>query len=114
MRASLTLRFVIGVVASAVTVGTLAAADIEVKIEYDTKGDFTSLRTYTWLATPPYAYATTMAPPARDERFERDTLDEPIRAAVDRVLSAKGFTFAEPGSSPEAAKKLFAKFPPRR
>ena len=112
MRASLTLGFVISVVASAVTVGTLATADVMVKTEYDTKGDFTSLRTYTWLPTPPYT--TTMAPQARDERFERDTLDEPIRAAVDRVLSVKRFTFAEPDASPDAAKKLFAKFPPRR
>lgn len=77
----------------------LAAADIKVKTEYDRKADFASLRTYTWLPTPPYT--TTMAPQARDERFERETLDEPIRAAMDRVLISKHFTFAEPGSSPD-------------
>lgn len=78
---------------------TLAAADIKVKTEYDKKADFASLRTYTWLPTPPYT--TTLAPQARDERFERERLDEPIRAAMDRALIAKKFTIAEPESSPD-------------
>jgi hypothetical protein len=84
---------------SAAMVVTLAAADIKVKTEYDREADFASLRTYTWLPTP--SYTTTMAPHAPDERFERERLDEPIRAAVDRVLIAKHLPASEPGSSPD-------------
>ena len=75
------------------------AADVKVKTEHDRNADFSSLRTYTWLPTPPYTMG--MAPGARDERFEREALDAPIRAAVDGVLRSKQFSVADQASEPD-------------
>ena len=90
-------RLMVGVAVAAAVV-TLAA-DVKVKTDHDKQADFTLLRTYTWLPTPPFTM--NMAPEARDERFEREALDAPIRASADNVLRAKKFTVAEPSAAPD-------------
>lgn len=77
----------------------LDAAGVKVKTEHDRTADFASLRSYGWLPTPPYTI--NIAPEARDDRFERDALDAPIRAAIDRVLASKRFSGAAPGAEPD-------------
>jgi hypothetical protein len=100
------VSFAIGL--SAAVVAELAGADIKISTNHDRKADFTALRSYEWLPTPPYT--SQIAPSARDERLEREALDEPIRAAVDAVLASKGFTVAESGAQPDFLVVYYAAF----
>lgn len=74
----------------------LDAADVKVKTEYDRSADFTAVRSYAWLPTPPYR--THVAPEADDRFLAQDTLDAPIHAAIDRALAAKGLAPATSGA----------------
>jgi hypothetical protein len=65
-------------------------AAVDVKTNYDRKTDFKAMRSYAWLETPPYR--TEIAPDVRDPWLTKESLDAPIRAAVDRALTAKKFT----------------------
>ena len=93
MRTAIHVALVLGICHAAASI-PLDAAGVTVKTEYDRSAEFASLRSYRWLPTPPY----TIAPEARDHRLERDALDGPIKAAIDKVLAGKRFTVVE-GSS---------------
>jgi hypothetical protein len=96
VRVPLRLGVTFGILVT-VSGGALVAERLKVSVEHDEKTDFSTLRTYEWLPTPPYKIA--VAPQARDARFEREALDGPIRAAVDAALGARRFTPAAPGST---------------
>jgi hypothetical protein len=92
----------------AVAVAGLEAAGIKVKTEHDRNADFASLRSYAWLPTPPYV--SQVAPEARDPRLAEEALDEPIRAAVDRVLAGKGFAASADAAEPDVHVVYYAAF----
>ena len=98
MRTATYVALVLGSVYATATT-SLDAAGVKVKTEHDRTADFTSLRVYRWLPTPPYNVG--IAPEARDKRLERDALDGPIKAAIDRVLAGKRFTVSEDTSEPD-------------
>jgi hypothetical protein len=96
MRASLHCLALTSIVVAAAVAG-LEAAAIRVK-------------------TPPHT--SQAAPEVRDPRLAEEALDQPIRAAVDRVLAGKGFAASADAAEPDfhvdtAGRKMFAKFPPR-
>jgi hypothetical protein len=101
------LWFVLGLVSVVIPLA-LVAADIDVKTEYDRKVDFRPLRSYVWLPAPPYT--STVAPEVRAQGLDRETLDEPIRAAIDRVLAAKQFRVVRDGSQPDLHIVYYAAF----
>jgi uncharacterized protein DUF4136 len=99
---------VLASIAVAMAVVGLDAAGIKVETEHDRKADFASLRSYAWLPTPPYV--SQVAPDARDPRLAEEALDEPIRAAVDRVLAGKGFAASADAAGPDFHVVYYAAF----
>lgn len=94
MRPALALGLVV------LTVAALQAADVKIDVKVDKSATFKGPRTYVWLETPPYTTST--APDVlRDERLEKEALDGPIRAAVDRELTARGWRPAAAGQEPD-------------
>jgi len=84
------------------------AAGVKVKTEYDRSADFSALRSYAWLPTPPYRTQTTTE--VEDRFLHADALDTPIRAAVDRALAGKGLKPAPDGTSPDCFLVYYAAF----
>ena len=80
-------------VALAVLLGALGgcASSLQIQSEHDPRFDFSSVRTYEWLAVAQPEFGSNTAPEFRDPRFEAEALDPPIRAAVDRELAARGY-----------------------
>jgi Domain of unknown function (DUF4136) len=75
-----------------------SAQKVKVEANRDMKADFTTLRTYTWLPSPPTKRDT--APDAvTDPRISQKALGTHIVGAVDRELSARGLTRIEQGES---------------
>src|SRR5215204_1582782 len=97
MRTAIPFALLLGFV-HAMSMTTLGA-DMKVTTEHDRMADFAVLHSYDWLPTPPYTM--NMAPEARDERLQRDALDEPIRAAIDKALAGKRFSAAASPSEPD-------------
>jgi hypothetical protein len=64
---------------------------IQVRSDFDTAADFSRLRTYHWLQTPPNA--------PRDPRIDNDLIQSRVRSAVNSELHAKGY--AEAGDNPD-------------
>jgi hypothetical protein len=62
---------------------TSACSQFRIRTDYDRTADFQALRTYAWRAEPPL--------PSGDPRIDNAWIDTRVRAAVDRVLAAKGF-----------------------
>ena len=79
--------------ALAVLLGALGgcASSLQIQSEHDPRFDFSSVRTYDWLAIDQPEFDSNTAPEFRDPRFEAEALDPPIRAAVDRELAARGY-----------------------
>ncbi len=79
--------------ALAVLLGALSgcASSLQIQSEHDPRFDFSSVRTYDWLAIDQPEFDSNTAPEFRDPRFEAEALDPPIRAAVDRELAARGY-----------------------
>lgn len=82
------LRPVVACLLACAIVAALEAADVKVKTDYDTSADFSALRSYVWLPTPPYRTQT--SPTVKDNFVAPEVIDAPIRAAIDRQLAAKG------------------------
>jgi hypothetical protein len=95
---------VIGVVAITV----VETAGVKVKTEYDRTADFSGLRSYSWLATPPYR--TQISPEAQDRFLSADLIDAPLRATVDRALAAKGLKLAADGAMADCFLVYYAAF----
>lgn len=94
--------------AGLVAVTAVQAAGVKVKTEFDRSADFTALRSYGWLPTPPYR---TQASPDFNDRFlSPETIDAPLRAAVDRALAAKGLRPAAEGTTPDCYLVYYAAF----
>jgi hypothetical protein len=76
---------------------TLATAQkINVESNHDQKADFSALRTYGWLPSPPVK--TDLAPDAvTDPRLTHEVLGPHIIAAVDRELAMRGLQRIEEG-----------------
>jgi hypothetical protein len=91
-----------------VAVAALDAAGVKVKTDYDRSADFAALRSYAWLPAPPYR--TQVSPDVQDRFLARETLDAPIRAAVDRVFAAKGLKPAPEGSPADCYVVYYAAF----
>lgn len=61
-------------------------SSISVKQDYDREADFSALKTYDWMQTPPAATGDVKA------ALERNSLlDKRVRSGVDAQLSAKGY-----------------------
>src|SRR4051794_10404514 len=104
MRRLAVLLCVVGVAAAAV----VHAAGVKVKTEFDRSADFTALRSYSWLPTPPYQTQTS---PDIDDRFlAADVIDRPLRATVEQALAAKGLTPAAAGAAPDCFLVYYAAF----
>jgi hypothetical protein len=86
----------------------LDAVDVKVSVEHDPTADFSALRTYHWLPTPPYL--NQLPPETRDPRLKKESLDEPIRAAVDRALGEKRFKRAASTATPDFYVLYYAAF----
>ena len=85
---------------TAVLSAAILGASVKVTIKFDRSATLTEPRTYTWLDSPPYL--TDVAPDLlRDERLEKSALDGPIRAAVDRELTARRWRPVAHGDNPE-------------
>ena len=80
------------------TVTVVQAAGVKVKTEYDRSANFSGLRSYSWLPTPPYI--TQISPEVGDKFLSQDVIDAPLRATVDQALAAKGL---KPAADPAAA-----------
>ena len=70
---------------------TCACSSVKVKYDFDKGADFSSLRTYEWIAKPD----TQNVSPAKKRR--RVFLDQLIRNAASKELAAKGFR-VDPGN----------------
>jgi hypothetical protein len=94
----------VGLLAAAV----VQAADLKVKTEYDRNADFSALRSYRWLPTPPYQTQT--APDRQDRFLSAEIIDAPLRATVEQALAAKGLTPAAEGATPDCFLVYYAAF----
>jgi len=101
------LPVVIGVI-GVVAVSVVQTAGIKVKTEYDRTADFPALRSYSWLATPPYRTQT--SPDAGDRFLSAELIDAPLRATVDRALAAKGLKPAPEGTTADCFLVYYAAF----
>lgn len=72
--------------------GVFAAgcATVSVNSDYDTKADFSKLRTYAW--------ESESQPAVGDPRIDSSLLNSRIRTAVDQTLSSRGFQKVETGT----------------
>jgi hypothetical protein len=61
-------------------------SQFKIRTDYDRAADFQALRTYAWRPEPPL--------PSGDPRFDNSLIDSRVRAAVERVLAAKGYAKA--------------------
>ena len=95
---------VVGIVAVAV----VQTAGVKVKTEYDRSANFSALRSYSWLPTPPYRTQT--SPDAADRFLSAELIDAPLRATVDRALAAKGLKPAPDGTAPDCFLVYYAAF----
>jgi Domain of unknown function (DUF4136) len=87
-------RVVAGFFACALFATLPAAQKIKVESQRDEKADFTALRTYSWLPSPPIKSG--IAPDAvTDPTLSQDVLGPHIVSAVDRELTARGLTRSE-------------------
>jgi hypothetical protein len=67
------------------------AAQVAVTADYDRSANFAALRTYAWRPGAQQGVS--------DPRFDNTLLDMRVRAAVDRVLTAKGYQQAAPATT---------------
>ena len=78
---------------SLVILALAGCARVSVTTDYDRSANFSGLRTYTW--RPGKQQGT------GDPRIDSTLLDARMRAAVDRVLAAKGYQKAAPEATPD-------------
>lgn len=69
-----------------------ACTQFKIRTDYDSAADFRALRTYAWRPERPL--------PSGDARFDNSLIDAQVRAAVERVLTAKGYA-KEPSARPD-------------
>ena len=90
------------------TVAVVQAAGVKVKTEYDRSANFSALRSYSWLPTPPYA--SQISPEVGDKFLSQDVIDGPLRATVDQALAAKGLKPVAEGATPDCFLVYYAAF----
>jgi len=90
------------------TVTVVQAAGVKVKTEYDRSANFSALRSYSWLPTPPYL--TQVSPEVGDRFLSADVIDAPFRTTVDQALAAKGLRPAAEGTTPDCFLVYYAAF----
>jgi len=91
-----TFRVPAFLVAAGLVAAVAAAQKVKIETHRDEKANFTSLRTYTWLPSPPSPRI--VAPDAKgDPTLTQEVLGPHIIAAVDRELAARGLTKIESG-----------------
>jgi len=90
------------------TVAVVQAAGVKVKTEYDRSANFSALRSYSWLPTPPYA--TQISPEVGDKFLSQDVIDAPLRTTVDQALAAKGLKPVAEGVTPDCFLVYYAAF----
>jgi len=83
-------------------------AGVKVKTEFDRNADFSALRSYSWLPTPPYQTQT--SPDVKDRFLSPETIDAQLRATVDDALAAKGVRAAPEGATPDCFLVYYAAF----
>lgn len=90
------------------TVVAVQAAGVKVKTEFDRSANFSALRSYSWLPTPPYR--TQVSPEAGDRFLSAEVIDTPFRTTVDQALAAKGLKPAPEGTVPDCFLVYYAAF----
>ena len=76
---------------SLITVTIAGCSRVTVTTDHDPSAHFGTLHTYAWRPGPQQG--------VDDPRFDSTLIDKRVRAAVDRVLAAKGYRTAAPGST---------------
>ncbi len=94
-----------GVLAAGVA---LDGVSVNVTTQHDPSVDFAKLRTYRWLPTP--LYQSQQSAETRDPQLARETLDEPIKNAVERGLSANRFKRVSSTGTPDFHVLYYAAF----
>jgi hypothetical protein len=86
----------------------LDGVSVNVTTQHDPSVDFAKLRTYRWLPTP--LYQNQQSADSRDPQLARETLDEPIKDAVERGLSANKFKRVSSTGTPDFHVLYYAAF----
>jgi len=94
----------VGVMAAVV----VQAAGVKVKTEFDRSANFSALRSYSWLPTPPYR--TQVSPEVGDRFLSADVIDAPFRTTVDQALAARGLKHAPEGTMADCFLVYYAAF----
>lgn len=91
-----------------IAVTTVQGAGVKVKTDADRSADFSALRSYQWLPTPPYR---TQASPLAEDRFlAPEVIDTPFRRAVEQALAAKGLRPVAAGATADCFLVYYAAF----
>lgn len=86
-----TFRISIFLVAAGLVAAAAGAQKVKIETHKDDKANFTTLRTYSWLPSPPSPLI--VAPDAKgDPTLTQEVLGPHIIEAVDRELTARGWT----------------------
>jgi hypothetical protein len=91
-----TLRVPVFLVAAALVAAGAAAQKVKIDTHRDEQANFSALKTYSWLPSPPSPQI--VAPDAKgDPTLTQEVIGPHIIAAVDRELAARGLTKIEAG-----------------
>jgi len=85
------MRFTCAVVVPLLVLVLAGCSRITVTAEHDPAANFGALHTYAWRPGPQQGVG--------DPRFDSTLIDKRVRPAIDRVLAAKGYQMAAPGTA---------------